>query len=188
MLKGETANITATIYPSNVSDKKIKWTSSNYDVASVQDGAIIANGIGEATIKATTNNGVAASIVVTVKEKAPIKINNFRYNIDTACGVEWNFSITNNSNKDINYITMEWYNFNGVGDFVYDEISWENKTALRYTGPLKAGSNTGGIRNTTKFYNCSYKSSAFSNFEIEYSDYTTQTISSKDMKYYDNLY
>ena len=104
------------------------------------------------------------------------------------CGVEWNFSITNTSGKTINYITLKWYNLNGVGDFVYDQITLQNYVQLRYTGPLYPGQNPGGKRNTSKFYNCSYKSSSISDVKIEYEDGTVENITSSDMKYYNNLY
>lgn len=185
---GQKSTISATVYPSNASDKKVSWTTSNYSVANVENGVITAKGIGTATITARTSNGKSEIIEVIVKKKAPIKINNFRYYKDSVCGVEWNFSITNNSGKTINYITMKWYNLNSVGDFAYDQISKKNYTQLRYTGPLKAGKNSGSMRNTTKFYSCSYKSSAFTEFIIEYDDFTSETINSSNMKYYSNLY
>lgn len=185
---GQTETITANVNPSNASDKSVSWSSSSYSVASVENGVITAKNIGTATITARTSNGKTATVEVTVTKKAPIKINNFRYTKDYVCGVEWNFSITNNSGKTINYITLKWYNFNAVGDFVYDQIDGKNYTQLRYTGPLRAGANSGSKRNTTKFYNCNYNSSSISDVKIEYEDGTTETISSSDMKYYTNLY
>ena len=50
---------------------------------------------------------------------------------------------------------MHWLR-SDLKDYVYDSIDGKNYTALRYTGPLKAGKNSGSKRNTTKFYNCNY--------------------------------
>lgn len=185
---GQTAKILANVNPPNASDKSISWSSSDSNIANVENGVITAKKIGTATIKAKTSNGKTATIEVTVTKTAPIKINSFKYRKDYVCGIEWIFSITNNSGKKINYITLKWYNFNAVGDFVYDEISGKNYTQLIYTGPLRAGSNTGSIRNNRKFYNCSYNSSYISDVKIDYEDGTTETISSFNIKYYNKLY
>ena len=187
LMKGETAKITATISPNNASDKSIRWSSSSSYVASVENGKIKAEGRGTTTITATTSNGKSASVDVTVKEKSPITIKGFKFTKDYVCGVEWNFSITNNTKKQINYINLKWYNFNGVGDYVYDRIDGKNYTALRYTGPLKAGKNSGSKRNTTKFYNCDYKYSTFSEIKIEYADGTTDTIYNSEFNEYTGI-
>ena len=112
--KGNTKQLNTSIYPSDASDKTIKWTSSNNNIVSVDNGKLTAQGRGEATITAKTSNNKSASIKVTVREQGPIKINNFRYTMDSVCGVEWTWSISNRSNKTINYIIMEWYNSDGL--------------------------------------------------------------------------
>lgn len=187
LLKGETIKITATISPNNVSDKSISWSSSSPYVASVENGKITAEGTGTATITARASNGKTETVSVTVKEKAPITLKNFKYTKDSVCGIEWTFSITNNTKKQINYITLKWYNFNALGDFVYDSISRKNYTSVRYTGPLKAGKSSGKMRNTTKFYNCTYKSSGMSEIKIEYADGTIKTISNSELDLYSGL-
>ena len=185
---GQTTLITANVNPNNASDKSVFWSTSSYSVATVDNGVITAKGIGTATITARTSNGKTSIVSVTVTKNAPIKVNNFRYTKDSVCGVEWNFSLTNNSGKTINYVTLKWYNFNSVGDPVYDQINSKNYIQLRYTGPLNPGQNSGSKRNTTKFYNCSYSSSAISDVKIDYADGTSETISSSNIKYYINLY
>ena len=65
--KGETATISATITPSNATDKKVTWTTSNSSVASVNNGKITAKSVGTARITAKTSNGKEASCTVTVK-------------------------------------------------------------------------------------------------------------------------
>lgn len=60
--------LTATVGPSNTNNKAIIWTSSNPNVATVNDGLITAVGVGTAIITATTSDGnKSASCSVTVK-------------------------------------------------------------------------------------------------------------------------
>lgn len=64
---GNTATITATVLPSNVSDT-ITWTSSNTAVATVDGGVISGISAGDTTITATTSNKLTATVTVTVTE------------------------------------------------------------------------------------------------------------------------
>ncbi len=68
---GSTDSLTATVSPSDATDKSVKWSSSNNDVATVVDGAV--TGVKEGTaviIVTTTDGGHVATCTVTV-EKAP---------------------------------------------------------------------------------------------------------------------
>ena len=56
----------ATIAPSNATDKTVTWESSNTNVATVENGKIIAVGVGSATITAKSGN-VQAVCTVRVK-------------------------------------------------------------------------------------------------------------------------
>ncbi len=65
---GATHTPIITVTPPNARDKTIIWTSSNPSVAEVdQMGKITGVGEGEATIIATTVNGLTASLTITVK-------------------------------------------------------------------------------------------------------------------------
>ncbi|WP_288735907.1 Ig-like domain-containing protein [uncultured Parabacteroides sp.] len=69
--KGETVQLTATVLPTDATDKTVIWSSSNNDIASVNDnGEVTAVGPGTATITATANDGSgkAASCRITVNE------------------------------------------------------------------------------------------------------------------------
>ena len=60
----------ATINPTNASDKKVKWSSSNPRVASVNSsGVVTAINVGKTTITVTTANGSrkATSVITVVK-------------------------------------------------------------------------------------------------------------------------
>ena len=47
---GQSAMLTATVEPSDATDKGVNWTSSNLSVAAVQEGTVKAIGAGNATI------------------------------------------------------------------------------------------------------------------------------------------
>jgi hypothetical protein len=72
---GKTGTITATVSPSNATNKKVNWTTSDANVATVDNGVVTAKATGSATITATSDadSSKKASCVVTV-EAAPITI------------------------------------------------------------------------------------------------------------------
>ena len=65
---GSTANLTATITPTNATDKTVTWKSSNTNVATVSNGKVTAKSVGTATITAKTSNGKTATCKITVPE------------------------------------------------------------------------------------------------------------------------
>ena len=65
---GQTATITATVNPSNATNKTVSWSSSNPSVATVSGGKVTAVATGSATITATAG-GKSATCPVTVKSK-----------------------------------------------------------------------------------------------------------------------
>ena len=70
MTEGDTATLTATVNPSDASDKTLTWTSSDTSVASVSvNGEVQALKAGTATITVSTANGKTATCVVTVEPK-----------------------------------------------------------------------------------------------------------------------
>lgn len=69
LTEGESFTLTATVDPENASDKTITWSSSNPEVASVEDGKVEAIAPGTAIITAATSNGLTATCTVTVDAK-----------------------------------------------------------------------------------------------------------------------
>jgi uncharacterized protein YjdB len=96
LYKGQTLTLTATVSPSNVTDKTVKWKSSNTKVAKVDRyGKVTAVGAGTAKITAKTTNGkwTAATIKVPYvkylsagKWKAGKNLPAGRYQITTSSG------------------------------------------------------------------------------------------------------
>ena len=63
---GGESSLTATVEPSNATDKTVKWTSSAPGVAKVNNGKVTAVAAGKAVITAETVNGKKATCEVTV--------------------------------------------------------------------------------------------------------------------------
>ncbi len=69
---GESDELKATVGPDNASDKTVTWTSSDTEIATVDaEGKVTAVELGEATITATTKNGITASCAVTTTIRTP---------------------------------------------------------------------------------------------------------------------
>lgn len=64
---GETVKVTATVVPNTATNKKITWKTSDYNVATVNNGVITAVSSGNATITAETENNVKAQVPVKVQ-------------------------------------------------------------------------------------------------------------------------
>lgn len=72
--KGETKKLEVTVTPANASDKRVIWSTSDADVATVSaDGTVIAKAKGTAVITAVmVDGGFKAQITVTVTEPEPV--------------------------------------------------------------------------------------------------------------------
>ena len=69
ILKGKTTTLTATVYPSSLTDKSVTWESSNTKIATVTSaGKVKGVKVGTATITCTSNaTGLKATCTVTVE-------------------------------------------------------------------------------------------------------------------------
>lgn len=63
---GEVINLTANVLPENASNKSVLWASSNDEVASVVDGVVTLNSVGEALIIASQGE-IEGSLLITVE-------------------------------------------------------------------------------------------------------------------------
>lgn len=69
--EGDSYTLTATITPSNSTNKSVDWSSDNEKIAKVENGKVIAISEGSAIITATTKDGsYKASCTVTVTKKS----------------------------------------------------------------------------------------------------------------------
>lgn len=69
LTQNSTAVLNAQVLPKNATDKTVIWESSDESIVTVDNGAIKAVGVGEATVTATTKDGnFSASVLVTVTD------------------------------------------------------------------------------------------------------------------------
>lgn len=61
--QGETQKLTATVFPSDATDKTVSWSSSNPSIATVSDGTVTAKDSGTATITAKAGDKTASCTV-----------------------------------------------------------------------------------------------------------------------------
>ncbi len=123
--RGDYVAITATVLPSNATNKVVYWESDNEAVASVEDGIITANSAGNAIITAkTADGGITAQCNVTVyvavegvtlnKANTTIKIGNSEKLIATISpydvtdnGVSWHSSNENVATVEDGVVTAK---------------------------------------------------------------------------------
>ncbi|SFJ83223.1 hypothetical protein SAMN02799624_06181 [Paenibacillus sp. UNC496MF] len=100
-------------------------------------------GYNPATGKITLNTGkksasasTAASQPATASKQKIGAPKTFNYHVNSADGVTLTWMAANLTGKTINYYTVNLRTLNPVGDPSYDEISGNNKFAVKYVGPV----------------------------------------------------
>ena len=66
IVEGNTLDLVATIKPDNTTNKKVTWTTSDQNIATVSNGKVTAKKAGTAIITAKTSNGKTATATITV--------------------------------------------------------------------------------------------------------------------------
>ena len=111
---GKKYELNYTVYPYNATDKTLTWTSSNENVATVENGVITAIGRGSAYITATSSNGVQTSCYVDVYGEAkPVKVTGLYFS-DRQLGLKVGetkaasvlFTPNNATNKSVTYSSL----------------------------------------------------------------------------------
>ncbi len=82
LIEGDSETLTATVSPSDATDKTVSWSSSKESVATVKDGIITAVKEGEATITAKAGERTASCKVLVIKMQSPDAI-------DLGLSVKW---------------------------------------------------------------------------------------------------
>lgn len=86
LTKGKSAVINVTFIPSDATNKSITWSSSNNEVAAVENGTVTAVGKGSAVIKAVTADGnktAECTVTVTEPESGNKCGDSLTWNLDT---------------------------------------------------------------------------------------------------------
>ena len=79
---GETSDLVATVTPNDATNKNISWSSSDNNIATVENGKITAKNPGSVTIEARSNNNITATCKVNVISKVEsISIDKDSYNL-----------------------------------------------------------------------------------------------------------
>ena len=179
-------SVSATVSPSNATNKNITWSSSNSNIASVNNGYITAHNPGAATITVKTVDGnKQASINVVVKKKVIVIIgasqvtrmvwyknsyssSRYKYNVDNGTLVYVNESGTG----------IDWQNSTGISrakSIIGKYNSYKNYTYFYVFFPLSG--------NTIQSFSCDEISSTNSTIKKFASGYNTSIQSIKNSGY-----
>ena len=94
---GESKNLTATITPSDATDKKIIWKSSDENIATVSEtGEVVAKKYGTVEITATSSNGKTSTIKINITNPLNLE-NNTIAKISTTSANDTANNATNNT-------------------------------------------------------------------------------------------
>ena len=143
--KGQTAQLSASVSPSNATNKSINWSSSNNNVATVSNGVVTAVGNGSATITATAADGsgkrASCSVTVNIPTTPDTQTITLAGGEGDGCAIGWWDEIANQI--DLTKITWELsgntdcIEINGIGYWDGMQQSRIDFTALKQ-GSVKA--------------------------------------------------
>ena len=106
---GNTLALSVTFNPANATNKNITWTSSNNNIATVNNGVVTAKAAGNVTITATSNNGKTATCNIVINNNivdvSSISLDktNTSMNIGNNLTLNANIQPSNATNKNITW-------------------------------------------------------------------------------------
>ncbi|MCQ2138224.1 MAG: Ig-like domain-containing protein [Bacteroidales bacterium] len=135
---GGTMTLTATVLPSNATNKTVSWSTSNSSVATVSNGVVTAKGAGTATITAKTADGnKTASCSITVNASSSVA----EY-VDLGLSVKWatcNLGASKPEQyggyylwaglqdvRNIGYYHIPYHNDDYSGDVGWEKYNWNS--------------------------------------------------------------
>ena len=180
--KGKTKNLSATVFPKDATNKKLKWSSSNTYVASVGDyGTLTANHVGECVITVSTTDGsnISKKFNICVEPICPITIEEISTYWIYTPHVYCLFVVPYNSCK---YRTVKTFTFwaktyNYLGTCTdYSTYEWSGG-GFKQIGPGRYG-NSGSWHwyNCYSFFGSSYAKAEFAVTSVTYADGYTEYI------------
>lgn len=129
---GNSATLSATVYPNNATNRNVSWSSSNHSVATVSGGKVTAVGAGTTTITAkTADGGFSASCKVSVSNPtvkvSSVMLSNNRVTLNNGNGIELSATVypSNATNKGVYWtstnnsvatVSSGWVKAVGVGE------------------------------------------------------------------------
>ena len=162
---GESANLVATVRPSNASFQSVTWTSNNTGIATVNNGTVKGVKAGTAAITVKTSNGKTATCNVTVKDVEPtgITLNNVSKMVKVGETFQLTATVTPSNAKDksvtwsVNNSKIATVN-NGlvkgvsIGTAIVTATTSNGKTAKATIIVLKSGTTAYYITDTLKYW------------------------------------
>ncbi len=138
MYVGDTLQLTATVTPDDATYKDISWSTSENGIVTVENGLITAKSIGEATVVATTKDGVSQECYIVVKEK-PIEFSGSGDKIISNIKIpKGNYKATLSNNGRSNFIVKFYNSVNdSYGDLLANEIGTYTGSVIIRDGETK---------------------------------------------------
>ena len=188
---GETYTLRATVTPSNATNKKVTWSSSNSNIASVSSsGRVTAKRAGTVTITAKAGNK-SDTVKVTVLEEDYCRTNTVRVysigyisssTIDDRYSYNDSYTVVYDDLEDIEVIDIDYGIVTGNNEYLKAYNYWKNNQDLTYYGSSNGHKIDPG--SYTNLKNSSLKSNNFS----VYVNYVKESRGQHYLTIYRNLY
>ena len=131
LTEGDNTTLTATITPSNATNKNVKWSTSDKSVATVTEGKVTAIKAGTATVTVTTEDGsktATCKVTVKAKEVPTITVSQTNY---TVAGKGGTVALQITANIDYTITTTAgWITISGTTLTVAANTSTDARTAV----------------------------------------------------------